>query len=93
MIKILVDRGLDDEKYICSAFNITHKDLYEALDHKKVAAYQSGWKNSLGSILGLFNSNSDQGLMLAECNIDYDNHKSINQLGFTYRSIEETIDS
>ena len=97
MIKILVNRGLDGEKYICSAFNIAHKDLYEALrsdsDHKSVSVNKSSWHNSLGAVLGLSRSLSDQRIVLAEDNIDYDNHKSINELGFTYRSIEETIAS
>ena len=97
MIKILITRGLDGEKYICSAFNITHKELHEALwaytDHKEVSVNKSSRQNSLRSILGLSRSLSEKRIVLAEDNIDYDNHKSINELGFTYRSIEKTITS
>jgi nucleoside-diphosphate-sugar epimerase len=96
MVRVLVDRGLDGEKYICSAHRIAHDELRETLlpraDDKGKMNILSGWREKIADMLGLNSAYQSPNLIKPKPNMDYDNQKSIDNLGFTYRSIEETID-
>ena len=97
MVKAMIDRGLDGEKYICSAHSITHAQLHDALfsqsdGSKSTMSIAAFWRRRLPFLFGQPMTNDGAYLLQPHRNIDYDNHKSINQLGFTYRSVEETLD-
>lgn len=96
MVKTVIDRGLDGEKYICSAHSITHAQLHQALlshaDDKSKMSMGALLRRWLPSMFGQSAANHGTYLLQSKVNIEYSNHKSINQLGFVYRSLKETVE-
>lgn len=90
----------EQARYICSAQNVTHEHLVKTIGKEmgKKLKYRAltlpFWKRWIMRFLqktGLRSDMDMQFILLAQMPLLYDNRKSIEELGFSYRSIDDTI--
>ena len=95
IVKVLVNRGLDGEKYICSAHNMTYKEICE--QHKNRGDLNIDlsplrpWRAKLRSRFDMGGNHNVMDISDSESNLKYDNQKSIEQLQFNYRDVNQTF--
>lgn len=102
MTKLLVHGDVWGAKFICSAANISIKDLITLIAQLSELQLSfkplSGWLYrsamfllKMASLFGINTKMSAESLRIAQENLVFDNSKSLEQLDFHYRSIEETL--
>ena len=103
MVLLLLERGITGERFICNGVNLSYQALFTEIARflevpapkKRVNPGLNSLVSAYFSLAGLWRGTTPvvtrESLLTASHSFLYDNGKSVEQLGFTYREFQETI--